>query len=162
MQERFTLTRSGYDYLKRELDSLTAQKSVDDAYFDDVNYSNDPQPEEAAHDDAKELKDVADERVETLRRVLLNADVIDEDPDPTRVNVGDKVTVWDFAEKETMQFEIVSGAEVVHGRDGVAADSPVGMALQGHSVGDVIEVEVPDGKMRYAIRAIESMKTNSN
>ena len=63
--------------------------------------------------------------------------------------------MWDFKERKPLQFDLVGGPEVINGREGVAIDSPVGKALQGHRVGDVIEVEVPDGAARYAIRKIE-------
>ncbi|HOJ49060.1 MAG TPA: GreA/GreB family elongation factor [Bacillota bacterium] len=40
----------------------------------------------------------------------------------------------------------------------IALDSPVGQALLGHKVGDVVTIDVPDGKVRYAIRRIGEIK----
>src|SRR5690606_5445333 len=93
-------------------------------------------------------------RINNLRHVLARAEVIDEDPDPDRVSPGDEVTVWDVEEQVERRFRIVSGEEVVHGIEGISSESPVGEALLGCQVGDVVEVEVPDGTAHYAIRAV--------
>lgn len=65
------------------------------------------------------------------------------------------MTVWDFGERKTFKFDLIGGEEAINGRDGVTIDSPVGKALLGHRIGDVIDVEVPDGKVRYCIRKME-------
>ncbi len=153
--ERFILTRAGYDDLTRELAVLEAQQRTDQQEFADVNDQTDSSHEEAAYDDAEVTKGRTDDRVSQLRYVLQQAQVIDEDPDPLRANPGDRVTVWDFAAKATDQFDLVGSSEVLYGRAGVPVDSPVGQALMGHQVGDVIQVMTPDGSVRYAIRKIE-------
>jgi transcription elongation factor GreA len=96
--------------------------------------------------------------------VLDQAEVLEEDPDLSRVDPGDQVTVWDFSEKGQQVFNVVSSAETIYARDGipgreVSTESPVGQALLGKQVGDVIEIEVPDGKAKYAIRRIEPLST---
>ncbi len=159
--DRFTLTQAGYEALQRELQNLEAEHGQDQKNFDDVNYSSDPSHEEAAYDDTKQTKEINEDRIEHLKTVLANAEVIGEDPDPTRVDPGDRVTVWDFTERQTLQFDLIGGSEVIYGQEGVSIDSPVGKALLGHRVGDVIEVEVPDGKERYAIRQIEPIPAST-
>jgi transcription elongation factor GreA len=108
--------------------------------------------------------------------VLDRADVRTEDPDSKRIDPGERVVVWDLDEKRERTFDILSSPEVRisytvddGGRD-VSIDSPVGQALLGHEVGDIVEVDVPGGEMgdvaegdgiggkaRYAIRRIEPM-----
>ncbi len=153
--ERFILTPAGYEQLQRELEDLLEQskevaEQMADAH-DDTDFG-----EEATYFDVMDAKERLDSRIAHLRRVLQLADVIsEEDPDPTRVDPGEYVTVWDFSAGEEAVFHLLGGEEVARGLPGVSIDSPVGKALLGGRVGDVVEVEVPDGKVRYAIRKIE-------
>ena len=155
--ERFTLTREGYQRLERELRQLEAaqQEDIEEIAeaFDDTDFG-----ENAAYYDKVFDKDRMTERINNLRHVLARADVLDEDPDPDRVSPGNRVTVWDFEANEEISFNIISAEEVTHGIRGISTESPVGSALLGQMVGDVVEVEVPDGVAKYAIRAIGPIK----
>ena len=155
--ERFTLTREGYQRLERELRQLEAaqQEDIEEVAeaFDDTDFG-----ENAAYYDKVFDKDRMTERINNLRHVLARADVLDEDPDPDRVSPGNRVTVWDFEANEEISFNIISAEEVTHGIRGISTESPVGSALLGQMVGDVVEVEVPDGVAKYAIRAIGPIK----
>src|ERR1041385_5564994 len=153
-EERFVLTRAGYEALNRELQMLEQQYSETVAELTDVDNA-DPTREEAADEAIETTREDEEQRISHLKLVLQEAQVIDEDPDPDRANPGDRVTVWDFSERKTYQFDLLGGEEIISGRKGVAVDSPVGKALLGHCVGDVVEVEVPDGKVRYAFRTME-------
>jgi transcription elongation factor GreA len=155
--ERFVLTKSGYEILQHELEVLEARQREDLANFADVNYSNDPSKEEASYFETRIDKEHTDQRVVYLRTVLNNAEVVDEDPNIETVDPGDRVTVWDFTEKRELKFDLIGSPEAVAGRRGVSLASPVGKALLGRRIGDVIEIEVPDGSSRYAIRNIERM-----
>jgi transcription elongation factor GreA len=155
-EERFILTRAGYEALQRELQLLEDQYKEELAGYADTNYSYaDSSPEEAANFETKTTKEETEERIGHLKLVLENAEIIDDDPDPTRVDPGDRVTVWDFSQRQPLQFDLLDGEEIINGREGVALDSPVGKALLGKRIGDVVEVEVPDGKVRYCIRKME-------
>lgn len=153
MEERYTLTRAGYEEMQRELTELEARYQRELAELADVQDGLDPEAAEPAYFESKTTKEEVEERLGHLRLVLRYADVIDEDPDPTVIDPGDRVVVYDYATKETLTFDILGSEEVIHGREGVSMDSPVGQALLGKRVGDVIQVEVPDGRVRYAIRS---------
>jgi transcription elongation factor GreA len=155
-EERFVLTRAGYEQLKQELDSLETEQQEQLAEYSDVNYSaNDPAKEEAAYFETRTSKEHTDERIGHLKLVLEHAEVVDDDPNPETIDPGDRVTVWDFSEKHTVQFDLLGSEEIIAGRQGISLESPVGKALHGKKVGDVVEVEVPDGIAKYAIRKIE-------
>ncbi len=152
--ERFTLTRAGYERLRRQLSLLEETQRGEIAEvaeaFDDTDFG-----ENAAFYDAVFDKDRLSARIDNLRYVLARAEVIDEDPDPNRVSPGNHVTVWDLEENEELSFTLISAEEVTHGIRGVSTESPVGSSLLGHTIGDVVQVKVPDGIVRYAIRQIE-------
>jgi transcription elongation factor GreA len=156
-EDRFTLTRAGYENLQRELQDLEARREQQLAALAEFDYTDlDTGREEAAYDATRETKEDIEQRIGHLKLVLENADVVDEDPDPERINAGDRAVVWDYNQRELLKFDLRGGEEIVYGHErGVALDSPVGKALLGRRVGDVIEVDVPDGRARYVIRKIE-------
>src|SRR5690606_13564640 len=101
------------------------------------------------------------ERIGHLTFVLDRAQVQDKDPDPKRVDPGEEVVVWDVVARKERTFRVLSGEEAQntynYGNEDkrvVSSDSPVGQLLIGSAVGDVIEVEVPDGTARYCVRRI--------
>lgn len=156
VEERFTLTRQGYERLKAELEQLQSeqQESLDqmEDIYRDVDRTND---EEAADFDVRTTKEYVDEHLGHLQYVLERAEVIDEDPDPQRINTGDRAVVWDLAARQEQVFTLVDSPEAVYRDNVVATDSPVGKALVGRRIGDMVEVNVPDGWVRYAIRRVE-------
>jgi transcription elongation factor GreA len=156
-EERFILTRAGYEELQRELKALQARRQEQMETFADMSdyWDIDPSPEEAAYFDARTTKEQLDERIGHLTLVLQHAEVVDDDPDLSTVDPGDRVTVWDFGENRELQLDVVGSEEVKQGRRGVSTDSPVGKELLGRRVGDVIEVQAPGGQVRYTIRKIE-------
>jgi transcription elongation factor GreA len=154
-EERFILTPNGYEQLQRDLEALLDQSKEVAEQMADV-HDDTEFGEEATYHDVMEAKERLDQRIAHLRGVLQRAQVIgDEDPDPTRADPGEEVTVWDFSAKEQVVFQLLSSEEVARGLPGISTESPVGRALLGRRVGDVVEVDVPDGKVKYAIRKIE-------
>ncbi len=155
-QDHFVLTRQGYAALQRELRALEAEQREAFAEYTDANDKRDPSPEEAAYFEARTREEFVDQQVDYLRAVLERAQVLDEDPDPLRIDPGDRITVWDFQQQKEQQFDLVGDSpEVIFERDGISVESPVGKALFKHQIGDVVEVDTPDGKMRYCIRKVE-------
>jgi transcription elongation factor GreA len=159
-EERFQLSPTGYAVLKQELAALETDHQERFAQYADANSDLDPASEEAAYFETRTAKEHLEERIGHLKLVLSRAEVLEDDPNPEGVDPGERVTVWDFAEQRERTFNLVSTTETVFARDRiegreVSVDSPVGAALLGKRVGDVIEVIVPDGRSKYAIRRIE-------
>ena len=88
------------------------------------------------------------------------AEIIDADEDPDTITPGNRVTVYDTAEKEEFTMDLLDTEEITHGRRGVSLDSPVGQALLGKKVGARVKVEVPDGLVTYKVRRIEMIPDN--
>src|SRR5215217_7798818 len=111
--ERFTLTRQGYDRLKSELDQLLAEQQEREEQMEDLYRDPDRNnDEEAAEFEVRTMKEYVDERIGHLQYVLERADVMQEDPDPQRINAGDRVIVWDLQARQEYTFNLVSGEEV--------------------------------------------------
>src|SRR5258708_35231840 len=96
-EERFTLTRTGYDNLQRELQDLEVRRQEELAALAEVDYTDlDTGREEAAYDETRETKEDIEQRIGHLKLVLENAEVIDENPDPETINHGGRTGLGDF------------------------------------------------------------------
>lgn len=163
-EDKFILTQEGYENIKRELAELEAdQKEKLEMLSDSLNDrvgGDDADTDVGVEFEARTRKERTDERVGHLRYILERAEIY-EDPDPERINTGERVTLWDFEDKREIQLDVLSSAEVTTranvgpGVQDASDVSPIGKALLGKRVGDIVEVEIPDGKTRYAVRKIE-------
>jgi transcription elongation factor GreA len=87
-----------------------------------------------------------------LETMLKNATIIDEDEIDTQVvNLGTKVKIRDIKSKEEYDYQIVGSTEADPASNRISNESPVGSALLGHQVGDIVDIEVPGGKIRFKI-----------
>ena len=87
-EERFTLSKTGYEALKQELAALEADYQEHRANFEDANSDIDPSREEGAYFDTRVTKEHFEERIGHLKLVLERAEVITEDPNPRGVDPG--------------------------------------------------------------------------
>lgn len=163
-EEQFILTQAGYNDLTGQLENLKAQRAQLVPVLDEVDEdSGNLEGEEAgAFFETKTQLETLDERIGHLKFVLERAKVSTEDPNPKRVDPGEEVVVWDVVARKERTFTVLSGEEAQmtynysnEDKHVVSSDSPVGQLLIGSEVGDVIEVEVPDGTARYCIQRIE-------
>ena len=84
--------------------------------------------------------------------MLKKARVIDEDDITTdKVSIGSKVTVRDLEDNEEVEYTIVGSAEADPIELKISNESPVGRAIIGKKTGDVLEITVPDGVLKYEI-----------
>ena len=87
--------------------------------------------------------------------MLRNAVIIDENEISTdKVGIGSKVLVKDLEYEEDMEFTIVGSAEANPHEGRISNESPVGSALLGNKSGDIVDVRVPDGIIKYEILTI--------
>jgi transcription elongation factor GreA len=158
MNEKPILTREGYHQLEQELHDLkTRGREEIAARLNDVRDDTAPSDESLLFE-AMTAQEQLEARIAQIERILATAEVIDHDPDPDSASPGDRVIVWDYAEKAEFAFDLLGSAEVAFGRSGVSIESPVGRALLNRRVGDIVEVQVPDGIARYQIRRLEQIK----
>ena len=108
--------------------------------------------ENAEYDAAKEEQAEIEARIASIEKMLRTAEVIDEDGiDTDTVVIGGRVTLYDIEFDETTQFVIVGSAEADPANGRISNESPLGMALLGHRNDDVVEVEAPDGIIKYRV-----------
>ena len=112
--------------------------------------------ENAEYDAAKDEQRDIELRIEELEKLLKNAEVVVEDEiDLEKISVGCQVKVLEMDEDEEMEFRIVGSTEANSLQNKISNESPVGKALIGAHTGDVVEVEMPSGIMKYKVLEIQ-------
>ena len=108
--------------------------------------------ENAEYDAAKDEQRDIEARIEELEAILKNAEVVVEDEvDLNKINVGCAVKVYDITFDEEMEFKIVGSTEANSLEGKISNESPVGQALMGKQIGDVVTVETQAGVMEYKV-----------
>ena len=108
--------------------------------------------ENAEYDAAKDEQRDIEQRIEELEKLLKNAEVVvDDDVDTDKISIGCKVKVYDVEFDEEMEFSIVGSTEASSLNNKISNESPVGKALLGHGIGDVVDVETQAGVIQYKV-----------
>ncbi len=111
--------------------------------------------ENSEYDEAKNDQADLEKRIMKLEGLLSNAKLIDESEIKTdEVSIGSVVHVKDLEFDEIMEYTIVGATEADPYENKISNESPVGRALIGKKVGEVIEVQVPDGFAKFEIEKI--------
>lgn len=112
--------------------------------------------ENAEYDAAKDEQRDIELRIEELEKLLKNAEVVVEDEiDVDKINIGCKVKLLDVEYDEEMEFFIVGSTEANSLQNKISNESPVGHALIGRKVGDVVDVETQAGMLQYKVLDIK-------
>lgn len=112
--------------------------------------------ENAEYDAAKDEQRDIELRIEELEKLLKNAEVVvEEEIDLEKINIGCKVKVYEIDEDEEMEFKIVGSTEANSLQNKISNESPVGQALLGKKVGDVVDVETQVGVIQYKVLEIQ-------
>lgn len=110
----------------------------------------------AEYDAAKDEQRDIEARIEEIEKILKNAEVVvEEEIDLDKISVGCKVKVFDCEFEEEMDFKIVGSTEANSLQGKISNESPVGKALLGAKVGDVVPVETQSGVIEYKVLEIQ-------
>ena len=158
MEEKKTiLTSAGLRKLQDELENLKVNKRKEVAEKLKEARAQGDLSENAEYDAAKDEQRDIEARIEELEKLLKNVDVVDEDDvDNEKISIGCKVRVHDFEYDEDIDLYIVGSTEVNSLEGKISNESPVGRALMGARLGDVVEVEAPDGMMQFQVLEIKN------
>ena len=112
--------------------------------------------ENAEYDAAKDEQRDIEARIEQIEKILKNAEVVlDEEIDLNRISIGCVVRVLDIEFDEEEEYKLVGSSEASSLQNKVSNESPIGKALLGAQVGDVVEVEAPAGVVQYKVLSIQ-------
>ena len=111
--------------------------------------------ENAEYDAAKEAQGLLEMRIAHLKDTIANARIIDDSRLNTEeVQLLNRVKIKNVANGATMEYSIVSETEADLRAGKISIATPIAKALLGHHVGDVVDVQVPAGKMKFEILEI--------
>lgn len=155
MAKQILLTDEGLRKLEDELEELKTVKRKEISEKIKVALSFGDLSENSEYDEAKNEQAFVEARIAQLEAMLKNAKVLDETELTTdTVNVGSKVVVWDKEFEEEVTYNIVGSTEADPAQGRISDESPIGKALISHKIGDVIDIDVPDGTITFEIREI--------
>ncbi|MAP53649.1 transcription elongation factor GreA [Altibacter sp.] len=111
--------------------------------------------ENAEYDAAKEAQGMLEMRISKLEETVANARLIDESQlDTSKVLVHSKVKIKNQNNGMEMQYKLVAQSEADLKSGKISVDSPIGKGLLGKKVGEVAEIQVPNGVMKFEILEI--------
>ena len=154
--KKHILTYAGLKQYEDELQNLKVVKRKEVAQKIKEAREQGDLSENAEYDAAKDEQRDIELRIEELEKLLKNAEVVVEDEiDVDKINIGCKVKLLDVEYDEEMEFFIVGSTEANNLQNKISNEAPVGHALMGKSVGDVVDVETQAGVIQYKVLEIQ-------
>ena len=154
--KQVVLTVDGLKRLEQELEELKTVKRKDVAEKIKVALSFGDLSENSEYDEAKNEQAMVEARIVQLEAILKNAKVLgDEEVDRDVVNLGSKVKIRDVEFDEIMEYHLVGSTEADPMNGKISDESPVGKAILGHRVGEIVQAEAPYGMVDYEILEIQ-------
>ncbi len=146
------LTKDGVAKLEAELEQLKTVKRREVAEKIKVALSFGDLSENSEYDEAKNEQGIVESRIAEIEATLAHAQVIDADDITTeKVGIGTVVKILDMEMEEEMEFQIVGTSEANIDKGQMSDESPIGAALIGHKIGEVVDVEAPSGIIKFEI-----------
>jgi transcription elongation factor GreA len=154
---------SGFNYVSKEAfehmrNELQRMKSVDrpaaSRAIAEAREKGDLK-ENAEYDAAKEAQGMLEAKIQQLEGTIANARIIDaKDIDTSKVSLLSKVTITNVATKKSVTYQVVGEKEADLKAGKISVTSPIGKGLFGKQVGEVAEIEAPNGKIKFKVEQI--------
>ena len=156
MAEIKNYTQAGYDALVKELNFLKNERRVEIKEEVAKARSYGDLSENSEYDEAKNEEAKIEMRIHELEEMISVARVIDEaEIDHTKVSVGSIVSVENIDTKANKTYHIVGSYETDPVAGKISDQSAIGSGLMGTSVGETVEIELPNGKtLRLIVREV--------
>jgi transcription elongation factor GreA len=151
-QDRVPMTREGYEKLKADLDRMQNFEMIEVAKriatardFGDLS-------ENAEYHAAREDQGMLQARINSLKDKLAHAYIVERNNSkPEAVVFGVRVRVKDLDLEEEEAYQLVGPGEEDYDNNKILTTSPIGQGLIGKKQGEIAEIQVPRGVLRYEI-----------
>jgi len=149
------LTEEGLQKLRKELEQLkTVERPAISRMIAEARDKGDLS-ENAEYDAAKEAQGMLELKISKLEDLIANARIIDESKiDTTQVQILNKVKLKNLKTNAVVEYTLVAESEANLKENKLSISTPIGKALIGKKVGDVVDVQVPSGLMKFEILGI--------
>lgn len=150
------LSKEGYEKMEAELRDLKTRGRKEIAEEIAEARAKGDLSENAEYDAAKEAQGYLEKKIAELEHTLATSEIIDErNIDDTKAFLLSTVTILNKKTDKEMKYMLVSKDEADFKEKKISVDSPIGQAILGKEVGEVVEVNVPAGKLELEIKKIE-------
>ena len=154
-EKKNILTYAGLRKLEDELHDLKVNKRKEVAGKIKEAREQGDLSENAEYDAAKDEQRDIEARIEEIEKILKNAEVVlEEEIDLDKINIGCNVRVLDLEYNEEEEYKLVGSSEASSLQNKISNESPIGRALIGARIGDVVTVEAPAGEIKYKVLSI--------
>lgn len=159
MADEVYLTRAGFEKLRDELERLqTKERTKIAKAIGEARLQGDIS-ENAEYDAAKDAQAHNEARIAELERKLAKVRIIENENIPSdKVFIGAIVSLKDLESDENLKYMMVSPEESNYEENKLSIFSPIGKGLMGKKEGEVVEIKVPAGALRYKIIKIQRPK----
>jgi len=111
--------------------------------------------ENAEYDAAKEAQGMLEMRIQQLKNTIANSRILDESRiDTSKVQIMNRVKIKNKKNNAVMEYTIVSETEADLKKGKISVNSPIAKGLLGKKVGDVVDIEVPNGTIPFEVMDI--------
>ena len=156
MDKKNILTYQGLQKLEEELQNLKVVRRKEVAQKIKEAREQGDLSENAEYDAAKDEQRDIEARIEEIEKILKNAEVVvEEEVELDKISIGCKVKILDVEENEELEYKIVGSTEANSLKGKISNESPVGKALLGAKIGDVVKVETHVGELEYKVLEIQ-------
>ena len=151
------VSKESLEQMKEELDKMrTVDRPAAARAIAEAREKGDLK-ENAEYDAAKENQGILEARIKKLEGDLANARILEADNvDTSKVSILTKVTITNLNTKKQLTYQIVSEKEADLKLNKISITSPIGKGLMGKVIGDVPEVQVPAGMMKFKVENISA------
>ncbi|MCU0373959.1 MAG: transcription elongation factor GreA [Chitinophagaceae bacterium] len=149
------VTQESFEKLQAELHQLrTVERPAAARAIAEAREKGDLR-ENAEYDAAKEAQGLLEAKIKQLEAIVANSRIVDTSTiDTSVVSILTKVKITNLATKKTMVYQIVSEKEADLKLGKISATSPIGKGLIGKAVGEVAEVQAPNGILKFQVEEI--------
>ncbi len=155
MTKQTTVSSEGLKKLQEELEFLKTTKRKEVAEAIKVARAFGDLSENSEYDEAKNEQGAVEQRIAEIEAMLKNVKVINKQEIKTdTVNVGNRVRVMDETFGEEVEYTIVGSSETNPLELKISDESPIGKALIGSAIGEVVKAETPGGEVVMKILKI--------
>ena len=151
MKKQFKLTQSGIDELKNELDRLVAKRSEIAESIKSAREQGDLS-ENAEYQSARSDQEKNETRITEVENILQNVEIIKKPRSDSKIQLGTVVKLK--AGNKEKEFQVVGTVEADPLSGKISDESPIGQAMLGKTVGDIVEITTPAETVKYKITDI--------
>ena len=156
MDKKNLLTYEGLQKLESELHNLKGVKRKEVAQKIKEAREQGDLSENAEYDAAKDEQRDIEARIDEIEKILKNAEVVvEEEVDLDKISVGCRVKILDMEYDEELDYNIVGSTEANRLKGKISNESPVGKALLGARIGEVVTGETQAGDLNYKVLEIQ-------